>query len=128
MQVLECGNLVSEVGGIQLLAMIKNGFKFLQGKELMRISIIGEEELTHKVLAGLKNNFVVSGLGRSLDVLLDKGVDALAPISVVANLDRVPMVAQMNARTLNGIIVVDVEDFGMAWGNALGRLLTDFAN
>jgi hypothetical protein len=58
------------VRGIQLLATIKNGFKFFQGKELMRISIIAEEELTHKVLAGLKNNFVVSGLGRSLDVLL----------------------------------------------------------
>jgi hypothetical protein len=117
-----------EVGGIQLLATIKNGFKFFQEKELMRISIIAEEELIHKVLAGLKNNFVVNGLGRSLDVLLDKGVDALATISAVANLDWVPMVAQMNARTLSGIIAVDVEDFSMAWGNALGRLFTDSAN
>jgi hypothetical protein len=108
------------VGEIQLLATLKNGFKFFQGKELMRISIIAEEEFTHKVLAGLKNNFSMSGLGRSLDVLLDKGVNALATISAVANLDRVSMVAQMNARTLSGIIAVDVEDFGMAWGNALG--------
>ena len=78
--------------GIQLLATIKNGFKFFQGKELMRNSIIAEEELTHKVLACLKNNFAVSGLGRSLDVLLDKGVDALATISAVADLNRVAMV------------------------------------
>jgi hypothetical protein len=37
------------------------------------------------------------------------------------------MVAHMNARTLSGIIAVDVDDFGMAWGNALGRLLTNSA-
>jgi hypothetical protein len=52
----------------------------------MRINIIAEEELTHKVFAGLKNNFAVSGLWRSFDVLLDKGVDALATISAAANL------------------------------------------
>ena len=89
----------------------------------MRISIIAEEKLTHKVLAGLKNNFAVSGLERSLNVLIDKGVNALATIYAVADLDRVAMVTQMNARTLNGTIAVDVEDFGMAWDNALGRLL-----
>jgi hypothetical protein len=32
------------------------------------------------------------------------------------------------ARVATGIIAVDVEDFGMAWGNALGRLFTDSAN
>jgi hypothetical protein len=51
------------------------------------ITIIAEEELTHKVLVGLKNNSAMSGLGRLLDVLLDKGVDALAAISAVADLD-----------------------------------------
>jgi hypothetical protein len=116
------------VGGIPLLATIKNGLKFFQRKELMRISIIAEEELTHKVLAGLKNNFSLSGLVRSLDVLLDKGVDALATISAVADLDSVAMVAQMNACTLSDIIAVDVEDFGMAWVNAFERLLTDSTN
>jgi hypothetical protein len=60
------------VGGIQLLATIKNGLKFFQGKDLMRINIIAEEELTHKVLVGLKNNFAMSGLERLLDVLLNK--------------------------------------------------------
>ena len=93
----------------------------------MRISIIAEEELTHKVLAGFKNNFAVSGLGRSLHVLLDKGVVALATIFAVADLDRVVMVAEMNARMLSGGIAVDVEDFGVAWGNARGRLFTNFA-
>jgi hypothetical protein len=36
------------------------------------ITIIAVEELTHKVLAGLKNNFAMSGLGHWLDMLLDK--------------------------------------------------------
>jgi hypothetical protein len=85
---------------IQLLATIKNGFKFFQKKELMRNSIIAEEELTHKVLAGLKNNFAVSGLGRSLDVLLQEGVDALATISAVANLHWMKMRTEMNAGSL----------------------------
>jgi hypothetical protein len=94
----------------------------------MRITIIVEEILTYKVLAGLKNNFAMSGLGRSLDVLLDKGVDALAAISAIANLDWVAMITKMNARTLSGVIAVDVEDFGVAWGNARGKLLTDSAH
>jgi hypothetical protein len=51
------------VGEIQLFAMIKNGLKFFQVKELMRIIIIAEEELTHKVFTELKNNFAISGLG-----------------------------------------------------------------
>jgi hypothetical protein len=56
---------------MQLLATIKNSLKFFQPKELMRITIIAEENLTHKVLAGLKNNFAMSGFGRLLHVLLD---------------------------------------------------------
>jgi hypothetical protein len=69
--VFEGDNLVSEVGGIQLLATIKYRLKFFQQKQLMRITIIAEEELTHNVLARIKNNFSVSGLGRSFHVLLD---------------------------------------------------------
>jgi hypothetical protein len=88
---------VSEVRGIQLLATIKNGFRFFQGKELMRNNIIAEEELTNKVLAGLKNNFAVSGLGRSVDVLLQDGVDAFATISAIANLHWMLMRTEMNA-------------------------------
>ena len=59
----------------------------------MKISVVAEEELTHKVFAGPKNNFAMSGLGDVLDVLLDKVVDALADISAVAGLDGVAMVA-----------------------------------
>jgi len=116
------------VRGIQLLVTIKKGFKFFQGKGLMRNSIIAEEELTHKVLAGLKNNFAVSGLGRSLYVFLQEGVDALATISAVANFDRMKMVAKMNAGTLSAVIAMDVEDFGMTWSNAFRRLLTNPAH
>jgi hypothetical protein len=81
------------VGRIQLLAPIRNGLKFFQQKKLMRISIIADGELTHKVLDGFKDDFAMSGLGRSLDVLLNEGVDALAAISAVANLDGVTMIA-----------------------------------
>ena len=65
------------------------------------------------VLTGFKNKFAMNGLGSSLDVLFNEGVDALVTISTVADLDGVAMVAQMNARTLSGLIAVDVEDFGM---------------
>ena len=56
----------------------------------------------------------MSGLGRSLDVLLDEGVAALAAIPAVANVDGVTIIAQMNAGSLSGVIAVDIEYFGMA--------------
>ena len=90
----------------------------------MRIIIIAEEELTHKDLVGFKNNFAMSGLGRLLDILFDENVNALAAIFAVANPDGMPIVARMNARTLRRVVAVDVEDFGVAWCNAPGRLLT----
>jgi hypothetical protein len=49
-------------------------------------------------------------------------------ISAVADLDRVAVVAKMNARTLSGVIAMDVEDFGVAWSNARGRLFTNSAH
>ena len=94
----------------------------------MRIIIIAEEELTHKVLDGFKDDFAMSGLGRSLNVLLNEGVDALAAISTVANLEGVTMVAHMIAGTLSGVIAVDVENFGMTWCNAFGRFLKNLAH
>ena len=51
-----------------------------------------------------------------------------AAIFVVANLDGMTMVAQMNTCTLSGVIAMDVEDFGVRWCNAFGRLLTDPAH
>jgi hypothetical protein len=119
---------VSEVGGIQLLATIKNGFKFLQGKGFMRNNIIAEEELTHKILACLKNNFAMSGLGRSLDVLLEKCIDTLPAIFTVSNLHWMLMSTEMNACSLRGLLPMDVEDFCLAKSNAFGRLFADPAN
>jgi hypothetical protein len=58
----------------------------------MRITIITEEELTYKVLAGFEYDFAVSGLGRSFHMLLHEGIDTLAAISTVADLDGVKMV------------------------------------
>ena len=46
----------------------------------------------------------------------------------ITDLDGVTMIAKMNARSLSGIVVVDVEDFGNAWGNAFGWLLGDLAH
>jgi hypothetical protein len=65
----------------------------------------------------------VSGLGRLLDMLLD----ALAAILAIADLNGVTMIAKINARSLSGIITMDVEYFGNAWCNAIGRLLIDLA-
>ena len=116
------------MGGVQLLATIKNGLKFFQRKKLMRRTIIAEEELTHKILAGFEDNLAMSCLGRSLDVLLQEGVDALATISAVPNFDGMKMVSKMNACTLSGDIAMDVKDFGMTWSNAFRRLLTNPAH
>jgi hypothetical protein len=119
---------VSEVRGIKLLATIKIGLKFFQGKGFMRNNIIAEEELTHKVLACLKNNFAVSGLGRLLDVFLEKCMDTLPAVSVVSNLHWMLMNIEMNACSLRGLLSMDVEDFRLAKSNAFGRLFADPAN
>ena len=54
----------------------------------------------------------MSGLGRSLHVLLDEGVNALAAIPAIANLDGVTMIAKMNACLLSGKVAMDIEDCG----------------
>jgi hypothetical protein len=56
------------------------------------------------------------------------GINAFAAIPAITDLDEVMMIAKMNARPLSGIIVVDVEDFGIEWCNAFGRLLADLAH
>ena len=75
-----------------------------------------EEKLTHKVLAGFYDDFVMNGLGL-LDVLLDEVVNVFVAIHAVANLDGVTMIAQMNASSLSGVIAVDVDI--LAWHNAM---------
>jgi hypothetical protein len=72
-----------------------------------------EEEFTHEVLVGFEDNFAMSGMGRSLDVLLEESVDALAIISAVVNFDRMKMVAKMNICMLSGVIAMDVEHLYM---------------
>jgi hypothetical protein len=52
----------------------------------MKIIIIANEKLAHKVFACFRNNFVVNGLGRLLDELLNEDIDMLAAICVVAGL------------------------------------------
>ena len=47
-------------------------------------------------------------------MLLYQDIDAFATVSAVVDLDGVVMVAHMNARTLNGVIDVHVEVFGVA--------------
>lgn len=61
-------------------------------------------------------------------MLLDESVDTFAVIYVVVDLDRVLMVAKVNARALNGVMAVDVEDFGNAWCNAIGRFFAYLAH
>ena len=51
----------------------------------MKITIIAGEELTHKVFVGFEDDFAMSGMGHSLDVLLEEGVNAFATISALAN-------------------------------------------
>ena len=38
------------------------------------------------------------------------------------------MVAKMNAGSLSAVITIDIEDLGIALGNALGRLFTNCAH
>ena len=61
-------------------------------------------------------------------MLLEEGVDAVATIFAVANFDWMTMVAKMNAATLSGVIAMNVENSGMTWCNAFGRLRTDPAH
>ena len=85
---------------MQLLARIKKRVEVLLMNKVDEDHYRCEEALTHKVFSGFKNNFSMSGLGSLLDVLLDEGVDAVAAISAVVDLDGVAMVAKMNACTL----------------------------
>jgi hypothetical protein len=55
----------------------------------MLITIIADEELTHNVFDGFKNFFDVNALGHLFGVLFNEGVDTLATIFLVADLDGV---------------------------------------
>ena len=53
------------------------------------------------------------GLEHPLNVLLNEHIDLLVATSIVANLNMMVAVAEMNAGLLICIINVDVEDLGM---------------
>ena len=59
----------------------------------MRITIIEDEELTQKILPGFENDFDVNGLRRTVNVLVNDGVDTLATNCAIVDLNRLPMVA-----------------------------------
>jgi hypothetical protein len=95
---------------------------------MLFIIIARNEELTNNVLAGFKDDLAVSGLRRTLNILLNKCIDVLPTISVVSNLDWVLMSTDMNAGSLRRLLPMDVEDFGIAQSDAFGGLFVDPAD
>ena len=91
----------------------------------MFLTIFRKEEVTNNVLDGFKDDLAVSGLRRTLNVLLEKSIDALPIVSAVPNLDWMLMSSDMNAGSLGEILPMDVENFRLAECNAFRRL---FAN
>lgn len=75
----------------------------------------------------LLEQFCCEWVGALLDVHLDERVNMPAAIPTIADLDEVTMIAKMNAHPCTQD-ELDVEDFGNAWYNALGRLLADLAH
>jgi len=61
----------------------------------------------------------MSGLWQLLDVVLNKPIDALAAISVVVDLDKMLVVAKMNASSFGCAIAVNVEDLSVTQSNTL---------
>ena len=76
-----------------------------------------KEVLTLKVIAGLYDNL--------LDVFFDECIDVFAATSIVANFDRVVVVARMNVDLLCCVITVDVEDLSVLLDSTLKRLLAN---
>ena len=81
--------------------------------------------LTQKIFACLHDDFFEWCLRCPLDMHLNERINAFAATSVITNLDCVAVVAKMNVGSLSAIITVDIEDLGVALGNALGRLLAN---
>jgi len=89
-------------------------FELFGGEETLCVTITGKEELTNNVLAGFKDDLAVCGLGRTLNVLLEKSIDTLSAVSAVSHLNWMLMSTNMNAGSLGGLFPMDVEDFGIA--------------
>jgi hypothetical protein len=113
-QIFERGNLISKVRGIQLSTTLKHRFKLFQGEQTLCVIIARKKEITHNVIAGFKDDLAVSGLRRTVNVLLEKCIDTLPAVSAVSNLDWMLMSTDMNAGSLGGVLPMDVEYFGIA--------------
>jgi hypothetical protein len=72
-----------------------------------------KEEITNNVHAGFKDDFAVRGLGRTVNVLLEKCIDTLSAVFVVFHLHWMLISTDMNANSLGGLLPMDVEDFGI---------------
>jgi hypothetical protein len=113
-QIFERGNLRAKIRGIQLSTTLKHRFEFFQGEETLYVIITTKEEITHNVFVGFKDNLVVRGLRRTVNVLFEKCIDTLLAVSAVSNLDWMSMSTDMNAGSLGGLLPMDVENFGIA--------------
>jgi hypothetical protein len=127
-QKFERGNLRTKVRGIQLSTTLKDRFELFQGEETLCVIITRKEEITYNVLAGFEDDLAVRGLRRTVNVLLEKSIDALSAVSADSNLDWMLMSTDMNAGSLGGLLPMDVEDFGIAKCNTFGRLFADPAD
>jgi len=78
------------------------------------VIIARKEELTNNVLAGFKDDLVVPGLGRTVNVFLEKSIDTLSAVSAVSHLYWMLMSTDMNAGSLGELLPMDVENFGIA--------------
>ena len=94
----------------------------------MCVTIFRKEELTNDVFADFKDNLVVRGLRRMLNMLLEKCIDTLTTVPAVSNLHYMLMSSDMNAGSLRGILPLDVEDFCLAYCNTFGGLFADHAH
>ena len=109
-QIFERGNLRAKVWEIQLSTTLKHRFKLFKGEETVCVIIATKEELTNNVIVGFKDDLVVWGLRRMLNVLLD----ALPVVSAVSNLHGMLMSTDMNAGSLGRFLPMHVEYFCLA--------------
>jgi hypothetical protein len=78
------------------------------------VIIATKDEVTNNVLVGFKDDIVVHGLKRTLNVLLNKCINALPVISTISNLHWMLMNTDMNAGSLKGLFPMHIEIFCLA--------------
>ena len=100
------GNLTLYSSQTQVRALLR--------KKKVYVTIGKKEELTNNVLVGFKDDLVVGGLRRTLNVLLEKCIETLPTVTAAPNLHRMMMSFDMNAGSLGGPSPIEVEDFRIA--------------